>query len=156
MDSSKSCINQEPSTLVGRSVIVIFDRDWIFDWQVSLAYATTFLCILLLQYILKLKPCSELSFRGPKLGPHHFGLQYFKLQSILNDKNKFTWLNNNQTNQIKSKINKLIKANNVNLHNKKNNWWLQTWINLRNYQDTKTWLSTSTNYFTGNNTYTPT
>ena len=31
----------------------------------------TFLCILLLQYILKLIPCSKLSFRGPKLGPHH-------------------------------------------------------------------------------------
>ena len=45
-------------------------RDWIFDWQISLAYATTFLCILLLQYVLKLIPCSELSFRGPKLGPH--------------------------------------------------------------------------------------
>ena len=45
-------------------------RDWIFDWQVSLAYVTTFLCILLLQYILKLIPCSELSFRRPKLDPH--------------------------------------------------------------------------------------
>ena len=31
----------------------------IFDWQISLAYATTFLCILLLQYIFKLIPCSQ-------------------------------------------------------------------------------------------------
>ena len=71
MDSSKSYINREPSTLVGRSVVRL-DRDWIFDWQVSLAYATTFLCILLLQYILKLILCSDLSFRGLQLGPHHF------------------------------------------------------------------------------------
>ena len=42
----------------------------IFNWQVSLAYATTFLCILLLQYIFKLILCSELSFRGPNLAPH--------------------------------------------------------------------------------------
>ena len=74
MDSSKSYINREPSTLVGRSVVVRLDRDWIFDWQVSLAYATTFLCILLLQYIFKLIPCSELSFRGPKLGPRRYGI----------------------------------------------------------------------------------
>ena len=51
-----------------RSVIVRLDIGWIVDWQVSLAYATTFLCILLLQYIFKLIPCSELSFRDPKLG----------------------------------------------------------------------------------------
>ena len=44
----------------------------IFDWQVSLAYATTFLCTLLHQYIFKLIPCSELSFRSPNLGPHQF------------------------------------------------------------------------------------
>ena len=44
----------------------------IFDWQVSLAYTITFLCILLLQYIFKLIPCSELSFRSPNLGPHHY------------------------------------------------------------------------------------
>ena len=48
----------------------------IFDWQVSLAYTTTFLWILLLQYIFKPIPCSELSFRGPKLGPHHFIRKY--------------------------------------------------------------------------------
>ena len=42
MDSSKSYINREPTTLVGR---VRLDRDWIFDRQVSLAYTTTFLCI---------------------------------------------------------------------------------------------------------------
>ena len=72
MDSSKSYVNRELSNLVGWSVVVVrLDREWIFDWQVNLAYATTFLCILLLQYILKLIPCSELSFRGPKLGPRH-------------------------------------------------------------------------------------
>ena len=49
----------------------ILDTLPIFDWQVSLAYATAFLCILLLQYIFKLIPRSELSFRGPNLGPHH-------------------------------------------------------------------------------------
>ena len=75
MDSSKSYINREPSTLVGRSVVVRLDRDWILDWQVSLAYATTFLCILLLQYILKLIPCSELSFRGSKLGPYQLNIE---------------------------------------------------------------------------------
>ena len=56
-------------------------RDWIFDWQVSLVYATTILCTLLLQYILKLIPCSELSFRGPKLGPHHFCCHYSWIDS---------------------------------------------------------------------------
>ena len=40
-----------------------------------------------------------------------------KLQIILNDKNKFTKLNHNPTNQLKSKINKLINANNADLHN---------------------------------------
>ena len=70
MDSSKFYINWEPNTLVGRTVVVRLNRDWIFDWQVYLAFATTFLCILLLQYTLKLIPCSELSFRGPKLGPY--------------------------------------------------------------------------------------
>ena len=49
MDSCKSYINREPTTLVGRSVVVRLDRDWLFDGQASLAYATTFLCILLLQ-----------------------------------------------------------------------------------------------------------
>ena len=49
----------------------ILDTLPIFNWQVSLAYVTTFLCILLLQYIFKLIPCSELSFRGPNLGPYH-------------------------------------------------------------------------------------
>ena len=54
------------------SIIVMgpLPTDWIFDWQVSLAYATTVLCILLLQYILKLILYSELSFRGPKMGPY--------------------------------------------------------------------------------------
>ena len=50
----------------------ILDTLPIFDWQVSLAYAITFLGILLLQYIFKLIPCSELSFRGPNQGLHHF------------------------------------------------------------------------------------
>ena len=72
MDSSKSDINREPSTLVGWDEWSAGRRDWIFDWQVNLPYSTTFLCILLLQYILKLIPCSKLSFRGPKLGPHQF------------------------------------------------------------------------------------
>ena len=72
MDSSKSYINREPSSLVGR-----LDRNWIFDWQVSLAYATTFLCILLLQYIRKLIPCSELSFRGSKLGSYQYDNYYW-------------------------------------------------------------------------------
>ena len=67
MDSSKSYINREPSTLE--------DILPIFDWHVSLAYATTFFCILLLQYIFKLISCSEFSFRGPNLGPH----QLYKL-----------------------------------------------------------------------------
>ena len=40
-----------------------------------------------------------------------------KLQTILNDKNKFTKLNYNPTNQLKSKIIKLINANNADLHN---------------------------------------
>ena len=40
-----------------------------------------------------------------------------KLQTILNDKNKFTKLNYNPTNQLKSKINKLINANNTEIHN---------------------------------------
>ena len=31
MDSSKSYINRKPSTLVGRSVVVRLDRDWIFN-----------------------------------------------------------------------------------------------------------------------------
>ena len=76
MDSSKSYINRKPITLVGRSVVVRLDRDWIFDWHVSQAYAITFLCILSLQYILKLIPYSELSFRGTKLGPHHISTQF--------------------------------------------------------------------------------
>ena len=42
---------------MGRSVVVRLDRDWIFYWQVSLDYATTFLCLLLLQYILIFIPC---------------------------------------------------------------------------------------------------
>ena len=59
------------SILIESQVITrILDTLPIFDWQVSLAYATTFLCILLLQYIFKLIPCSELSFRGPNMGPH--------------------------------------------------------------------------------------
>ena len=64
MDSFKFYINREPSTLddIGYSTDIRL--------QVSLAYAITFLCILLLQYIFKLIPCSELSFRGPNLGPH--------------------------------------------------------------------------------------
>ena len=45
-----------------------------------------------------------------------------KLQTILNDKNKLTKLNQNPTNQLKSKINKLINANNADLHSIKNNW----------------------------------
>ena len=40
-----------------------------------------------------------------------------KLQTILKDKNKFTKLNHNSSNQLKSKINKLINANNADLHN---------------------------------------
>ena len=40
-----------------------------------------------------------------------------KLRTSLNDKDKFTKLNNNPTNQLKSKINKLINANNTDLHN---------------------------------------
>ena len=48
----------------------ILDTQPIFDWQISRVYATPFLCILLLQYICKLTPYSELSFRGPNLGPH--------------------------------------------------------------------------------------
>ena len=74
MDTSESYNTQEPSTLVGRSVVVRLDEDLVFAWQVSLDYATTFLCILLLQYIRKLIPYSELSFRGPKLGPHQYNL----------------------------------------------------------------------------------
>ena len=40
-----------------------------------------------------------------------------KLEIILNDKNKFTRLNPYPTNQLKSIINKLINANNADLHN---------------------------------------
>ena len=47
MDYSKSYINREPITLIGWD-----------EWSV------------VLQYILSLIPCSELSFPGPKLGPH--------------------------------------------------------------------------------------
>ena len=73
-----------------------------------------------------------------------------KLQTILNDKNKFIKLNSNPTNQLKSKINKLINSNNADVHN----------INLPkiigNYKRGyiyRTWLSIPTNNFTGNNTY---
>ena len=55
----------------------------IFDWQVSLAYDKTFFCILLVQYIFKLILYSELSFRGPNLGPYQksmaIKLQYTSL-----------------------------------------------------------------------------
>ena len=55
----------------------------IFDWQVSLAYATTFLCILLPRYIFKLIPCSDLSFRGPNLGLHHIGKAWNAIVMLL-------------------------------------------------------------------------
>ena len=42
-----------------------------------------------------------------------------KLQTILNDKNKFTKLNQNPTNQLEYKINKLINANNTDIPNLK-------------------------------------
>ena len=54
----------------------------IFDWQVSLAYATTFLPILLLQYIFKLIPCSELSFHCPYLSPHHIYIYIYVVSYI--------------------------------------------------------------------------
>ena len=62
-----------PNSILIESQVLskILDTLLISDWQVSLAYATIFLCILLLQYIFKLIPCSELSFRGPNLGLHH-------------------------------------------------------------------------------------
>ena len=59
----------------------ILDTLLIFDWQVSLAYAPTFLCILLLQYIFKLIPCSELSFRGSDLGPHKLANEDSRLRT---------------------------------------------------------------------------
>ena len=88
MDSSKSYINREPSTLVGWSG---GRKDWIFDWQVSLAFLWT----LLLQYILKLIPCSELSFRGPKLGPYQLATRI--REYVLTQKAKKTpsWFNFN-------------------------------------------------------------
>ena len=42
-----------------------------------------------------------------------------KLQNILNDHTKFKKLNKNPTNQLKSKINKLITANNAKLNSTK-------------------------------------
>ena len=79
MDSSKFYINREPSTLenTGYSTDIRLT---------SLAYATTFLSILLLQYIFKFIPCSELSFRGPSLGPHHFVQWHINLRSLFNAK----------------------------------------------------------------------
>ena len=92
MDSAKSYINREPSTLVDRQSGVRLDRDWIIDWQVSLAYATTFLCILLLQYILKLTPGSELSFRGHKLSPHQlYCIKYSYQLDIINKQIDLTY-----------------------------------------------------------------
>ena len=86
---SRSYINREPSTLVGWNGWSTGRRDWIFDRQVSLAYATTFLVIFLLQYILKLIPCSELSFCGPKLGPHQL---VTRIQDyVLTQKQRFTY-----------------------------------------------------------------
>ena len=67
----------------------ILDTPPIFDWQVSLAYATTFLSILLLQYIFKLIPCSELSFRGPNLGPHQ--------KIYYSPRRSSSWVHTNQT-----------------------------------------------------------
>ena len=40
-----------------------------------------------------------------------------KLQTVLNDKNKFTKLNNNSTHQLKSKINKLLNTYKADHHN---------------------------------------
>ena len=60
----------------------ILDTLPIFDWQVSLSYATTFLCILLLQYIFKLIPCSELSFRGPNQGQHYIYIYIYIYMSV--------------------------------------------------------------------------
>ena len=73
-----------PNSILIESLVrsAISDTLPIFDWQVSLAYATTFLCILSLQYIFKLITCSELSFRGPNLGPHQI-LQNFWLTLVL-------------------------------------------------------------------------
>ena len=51
----------------------------------------------------------------------NFWIKVFEFSSIhetiLNDKNKFIKLNDNPTDQLKSKINKLINANNADLHN---------------------------------------
>ena len=52
-------------------VVVRLDRDWIFDWQALLTlplFSVSCYFNISLTHI----PCSELSFRGPKLGPHHF------------------------------------------------------------------------------------
>ena len=114
MDSSKSYINREPTTLVGRSVVVRLDRDEIFDGQVSLAYAITFLCILLLQYILKLIPCSGLSFRGPKLGAHQIQSGYFHISNWFTVKSKLSkfeqiWAKNMKI--IRKKLNIVFALN---------------------------------------------
>ena len=69
MDSSKSYINREPTTLVGRSCEIGQRQDIRLTSKPSLHHH--FSLYLLLQYIFKLLLCSELSLRGPKLGPHH-------------------------------------------------------------------------------------
>ena len=71
MDTSKFYIYREPSTSR------ILDTLPIPEWQVSLAYATTFLCILLLQYIFKLVPCSELSSVVPTWVHINISLSWF-------------------------------------------------------------------------------
>ena len=68
------------SILIERQVLSkILDTLPIFDWQVSLAYATIFL--LLLQYIFKLISCSELSFCGPNQGPHQLANEDSRLRT---------------------------------------------------------------------------
>ena len=69
MDSSKYYINREPSTLEESG----YSTDIRLTSKPSLRHHFS----LLLQYIFKLIPCSELSFRGPNLGSHHIGTFIF-------------------------------------------------------------------------------
>ena len=62
----------------------------IFDWLVSLVYATTFLSILLFQYIFKLIPCSELSFVVLTWGPHQLANKDSRLRTHAKNPSWFT------------------------------------------------------------------
>ena len=84
-------------------------RDGIFDWQVSLAYATTFLFILLLQYIRKLIP--SYLFVVPNW--IHITVNYIKIMYLL----RLTFdcyffnINNLNSNDISNNKNLVLQIN---------------------------------------------